>query len=83
MDNGNCVNQDSEKKLLKDIREELGLTQAQLAKTVGIHQERISEIERGKKVPDWLIKAVRLNQILEQAGYSLSDLSLPSPPSEN
>ena len=38
--------------LLKDAREEIGLTQYELSKMLNIRESTISEIERGKKLPD-------------------------------
>jgi hypothetical protein len=39
-------------------------------------------LERGVEIPDWLVKAIALNRLLEKAGYTLNDLilSLPDPP---
>ena len=42
-------------KALKDLREEKGLTQAQLGKELGLDQTTISQYERGVREPDFQI----------------------------
>jgi len=68
------------KVMLKEVRERQGLSQQELAKRIGIERARYSDLERGK-ISKWLIAAIRLNEFLAEAGYSLDDLMLylPSP----
>lgn len=74
---------ESNKKLvsLKEIREKLNLTQDEMAEILGTKRARVSYMERGVEVPDWLKKAISLNRLLESAGYTFNDLilSLPDP----
>jgi transcriptional regulator with XRE-family HTH domain len=66
---------------IKQLRERLNLTQAQVAEALGTKRPQISNLERGVAVPDWLIKALVLNRLLAKAGLSYDDLllSLPDP----
>lgn len=73
----NRVNQPNKKKLLKDVRKQLNLTQTEFAEAINWDRRDLSNLETGKKIPIWIIRAKKLNDLLEQAGYSLSDLSLP------
>jgi DNA-binding XRE family transcriptional regulator len=82
MDIEKSVNLEGEKKLLRDVRNELKLTQIQLANYLGIEQASLSKLENGKKIPDWLLKAIRLNKILKDAGYTLDDIKLPTSSNE-
>lgn len=74
MENKTLVNQPEPKKLLRDIRKELNLTQQQLADILGIARTNLSSLENGKEIPEWFLKAIKLNQLAEQAGYSLKDV---------
>lgn len=74
MNNDALVNEVKSKKLLKEVRRKKGLTQSQLAEYLGIERARLSNLENGKAVPDWLIKALKLNSLLQEEGYSLADL---------
>jgi DNA-binding XRE family transcriptional regulator len=66
---------------LKQLREKLDLTQDQVAEVLGTKRHRVSKMERGVEIPDWLFKAIALNRLLEKAGLSFNDLllSLPDP----
>lgn len=55
--------------LLKQIREEAGLTQRQLATLLGVPQSRVSDYERGESLPDILV----LRQYLAAQGIELVD----------
>lgn len=67
---------------LKEVRKKLNLTQDEMAAILGTERARVSKIERGLYVPDWLGRAITLHRLLEKAGYTLNDLilSLPDPP---
>jgi DNA-binding XRE family transcriptional regulator len=62
---------------LKEVRKKLELTQEQAAKNLGMAREELSLLESGKRVPEWILKAVKLNELLKQAGYTLDDLAIP------
>jgi transcriptional regulator with XRE-family HTH domain len=49
---------------VRDLRQECGLTQADLAQRMGLPQSRISEIESGTRVPN-LVTLLRLAAALE------------------
>jgi transcriptional regulator with XRE-family HTH domain len=55
--------------LLREIREEAGLTQRDLAERLGVPQSRVSDYERGESLPDILV----LRQYLD-----VQEVSLPS-----
>ncbi|GAQ94426.1 helix-turn-helix [Thermodesulfovibrio aggregans] len=48
------LNMDWNKEEIKWFRQLLGLTQEQMAKTLGVTQSYISHLERGKKIPNVL-----------------------------
>ncbi len=52
-------------------REELGLTQAEVAKKTGLHATYISGIENGSRNPTWTV----LSQISRALGLSISELA--------
>jgi DNA-binding XRE family transcriptional regulator len=62
---------------LKEIRRKLELTQEQAAENLGMARQELILLESGKKVPDWLLRAIRLHELLKQAGYTLDDLAIP------
>lgn len=66
----------------KEVRTKLKLSQESVAERLGTDQANISKLERGIEIPDWLVKAIQLHRLLDQAGYSLDDLilALPDPP---
>jgi transcriptional regulator with XRE-family HTH domain len=66
-----------DKKLLRDIRRENQVTQEELAQYLDWHQADLSKLETGKQVPDWYIRAVKLQLFLKKYGYSLEDLPIP------
>lgn len=53
--------------LLREIRQQAGLTQRALAKRLGVPQSRISDYERGESLPDILV----LRQYLDAQDVSL------------
>lgn len=65
-------------RVLRMIREEKGLTQAQLADLMTTHQTMISHLELGKSQPDerW---ARRLDEVLEAGGRLLMAFKLVEP----
>lgn len=67
---------------LKEVRKQLNLTQDEVAEILGTKRSRVSSLERGVEIPDWYVKAIALNRLVEKAGYTLNDLilSLPDPP---
>lgn len=62
---------------LAEVRKKLDLTQEKVARELGMTQGDLSKLESGKKVPDWLYKAIKLHQIVKEAGYTLDDLAIP------
>ena len=77
MERKTAVNKSSSKKLLKDVRKELNMTQSELAEYLGVARANLNRLENGKNVPEWLLKALKLNGILKQAGYTIEDLFKP------
>jgi|688.fasta_scaffold1832928_2 transcriptional regulator with XRE-family HTH domain len=76
-------NESSQKSVsFREVRKKLKLTQDEVAVALGTKAPNISDLERGVEIPDWLVKAIALNRLLEKAGYTLNDLilSLPDPP---
>lgn len=73
--------QEIKTQVLREARKTLNMTQAELASIVGSDHTDISRLERGKKIPDWLMKAIALDRLLKRAGYTFEDLllSLPDP----
>jgi len=55
--------------LLRQVRNEAGLTQRQLADLLAVPQSRVSDYERGESLPDILV----LRQYLLVMGVSLED----------
>lgn len=64
---------------LKEVRKKLKLTQDDVAAILDTKRARVSNIERGVEIPDWLKKAIALNKLLESAGYTFNDLLLALP----
>ena len=66
---------------LRDFRKRKGISQSELAKTVGISQSTISEIEAGKHKPTrWtiakLVKAIGPNGLEELSDDTFLDLAV-------
>jgi len=64
---------------IKQLREELGLSQEKFAKALGVRQATISDYERGKQYPKGLEMGLRLGILLGRAGRNLDDLILALP----
>lgn len=62
---------------LSQIRDELNITQAQMSQLVGINRVNLSKFENGKRPIEWLDKAIKLQKLLNEAGYSLEDILNP------
>lgn len=62
---------------LAEVRKKLELTQEKVAKHLGMTQADMSRLESGKKTPEWIYKAIRLHELLKEAGYTLDDLAIP------
>ena len=60
--------QDQLKLLLRQLRTERDVTQAQLAEQIGVAQPRIAEIEAGRRE----VRALELFAILEALGVSMA-----------
>lgn len=65
---------------IKQVRQRMRMTQAEFAQLCGTDRSELSRIQSAR-VPDWLMKAIRLNRLLQKEGLSLNDLllSLPDP----
>lgn len=62
---------------LSQIRTELNITQAQMSEILGVNRVNLSKFENGKRPIEWIEKAVKLQKLLKDAGYSLEDLAIP------
>jgi transcriptional regulator with XRE-family HTH domain len=59
-------------RVLKDLREAQGLKQIEAATAAGMTESQVSDIERGKNNPGWIL----LVRLVEQGlGLTLSDLA--------
>jgi len=60
---------------LKQVREQLGMTQEQFAQALGITRETIGRHERGlHRIRFTITQMKRLQELLEEAGMSIKDL---------
>jgi DNA-binding XRE family transcriptional regulator len=66
-------------KMLKVVRDRLGINQEELGRRLGVHRPDISKIERGLETPDWLLKFVMLSKVLTEAGMSWEDVIMEFP----
>jgi transcriptional regulator with XRE-family HTH domain len=57
---------------LKDIREQLGLSQKQLAKKLGVAESFINEAEQGRKI----LNETFINKLSKLAGKDINDISM-------
>lgn len=71
--------QQVDSKMLKVVRDKLGISQEEMGRRLGVHRPDISRIERGIEVPDWLIRFAALSKILHEAGYSWEDVIMEFP----
>ena len=76
-----CKNQTIDSKVLKKIRERLGLSQGEVAKRLQTEQARISKAERGLETPEWLVKFALMAKLLHEAGMSWEDVMMEFPES--
>jgi transcriptional regulator with XRE-family HTH domain len=72
-------NQAVNNKVIKSIRQRIGLSQEQLAARLETSRGRLSSIERGLETPDWLIKFAVLSKLLHEAGLSWEDVIMEFP----
>jgi predicted DNA-binding mobile mystery protein A len=63
---------------IRAIREAIGMTTAQLAKRLGVHQPRISELERGEATGNITVKS--LDRAAEALGCRLVYVFVPKEP---
>ena len=75
------VTESSENKKLsfREFRDRLGVSQGQLATLLGTHRSEINRLENGRRLPDWMEKAIRLTVVAKKAGISVEDLILSFP----
>lgn len=60
---------------LKKLREELGISQEDLARELGVWSQTISRWELGKNVPTFTVKQMKaLDRLLKSIGKSISEL---------
>jgi DNA-binding XRE family transcriptional regulator len=60
---------------LKKLREELGMSQEDLARELGVSSQTISRWELGKNVPTFTVKQMKaLEKLLASIGRSIGDL---------
>lgn len=76
MDTGRNVNNKSND-LLREVRRQLKVSQQELADYLEWDRGDLSNLETGKKIPDWFTRAVKLEKFLRKAGHSLDDLAFP------
>lgn len=72
-------NQTIDTKVIKTIRERLGLSQGEVAKRLQTEQARISKAERGLETPEWLVKFALMAKLLHEAGLSWEDVIMEFP----
>lgn len=93
MDNNACM--DEIKDRVQNLRRQLGLTQVELAKLVGVSQQSIQKLEAGFVTrpkfllelatalgvePEWLVKGDRQAFAPREIGYGISQNQLPQEP---
>jgi transcriptional regulator with XRE-family HTH domain len=72
-------NQAINNRVIKRIRDKIGLSQEQLAAQLETSRGRLSNIERGLETPDWLVKFAVLSKLLHEAGFSWEDVIMELP----
>src|SRR6185295_3920653 len=60
---------------LKELREEAGLTQRQLAEAAGLHPQAIVKLERGEREPAWSTLVSLANGLCRDVGTLVSELT--------
>jgi transcriptional regulator with XRE-family HTH domain len=78
---GSPESTENKKLSFKEFRDKLGVSQGQLAILLGTDRSEINRLENGRRLPEWLEKAIRLTVVARKAGISVEDLilSLPDP----
>lgn len=66
-------------RMIKAVRDKVGMSQEALAKELGCNQSAISRIERGTEIPDWLERFIKLSRLVHQAGLSWEDVIMEFP----
>jgi DNA-binding XRE family transcriptional regulator len=66
-------------KMLKAVRDKLGINQDEMGRRLGVHRPDISKIERGLETPDWLFKFAALAKALHDAGMTWEDVVMNFP----
>ena len=64
--------------IFREVRDKLAITQEEMAAYIGVKRSILSMHENGKRPLEWIEKAIKLNELLRKAGYSLEDLVVPS-----
>lgn len=72
-------NQTLDSKVLKKIRDRLGISQGEVADRLQTDRARISKAERGIETPEWLIKFALMAKLLHEAGMSWEDVVIEFP----
>jgi DNA-binding XRE family transcriptional regulator len=66
---------EDEESHLKKLREELEMSQEDLARSLGVSSQTISRWELGKNVPTFTVKQIKaLEKLLASIGRSIGDL---------
>jgi DNA-binding XRE family transcriptional regulator len=59
-----------------ELRKQLGLTQLEMATILGVKQTEISRIESKKRIPQWVIRAIKLDTVMSKVGYRTMQIEL-------
>lgn len=51
---------------IKRLRKNLKLNQEEFADALGMARQELSQVETGKKIPDWLERAIYLYKLLKE-----------------
>ena len=62
---------------LSEVRTKLNMKQEDMAEFLDISRSYLSKFENNKVSIEWIEKAVKLQKLLQEAGFSLEDLVLP------
>ena len=66
-------------RVIRKIRESLGINQKDFAKMLGTDNSRLSKIERGEHTPEWLLKFALLSRLLHESGMTWEDVVMELP----
>jgi transcriptional regulator with XRE-family HTH domain len=72
-------NQQIDSRVLKTIRDKLGISQEEVANRLQTERARISKAERGLETPEWLIKFALMAKLLHEAGMTWEDVIMEFP----